>query len=219
MADLELGLIAVLSTVALSFFHQSETPVSNPQPISTQNNIPTINSLTPDLPSPHEAGSIVTWTADASDPDGDQIYYQFWLTGPSTLNLRIPQTRWSTSNIWTWATSMADLGSNTIEVEIRDGRRADPVKYDSDSYDGVKTANFVITPADASLVATGPLEIKTMNFKPGGSYKTKGGYFVGYIQGGQPKARPISGRNPVTEISKSMAKPLRSSWTVNWSKP
>jgi len=89
---------------------------------------PRLISLAPDKKSPQEAGSVVTWTAKAKDPDNDQISYRFFLNG-------YPVTKWLNDNSWVWTTTEADTGDNKIEVYVRDGKHAGPNGFDSNKVD------------------------------------------------------------------------------------
>jgi len=77
---------------------------------------PTISSLTADKTSPHEAGSAITWTAEATDADGDYLEYRFY------LDEEIVVQDWSTKSTWVWSTSDSDIGSHYVTVAVRDGR-------------------------------------------------------------------------------------------------
>ena len=99
--------------------------------ITRENRPPEASALTPNQPDPENAGSEIMWTADAYDPDGDTIYYRFWLKGPSTGNNWQDMTGWSSSNQWTWQTSAADIGTNKVNVWIRDAKHAGSGKWDS----------------------------------------------------------------------------------------
>jgi len=92
---------------------------------------PVITSLTPDKPSPQASGTQIKWTAVATDPDRDPIYYRFWLKGPSTGNTWQIVRDWSTSNTWTWSSDLGDAGDYTVFVYVRDGKHATPNSYDS----------------------------------------------------------------------------------------
>ena len=92
---------------------------------------PVITSLTPDKPSPQASGTAIKWTAAATDPDRDPIYYRFWLKGPSTGNTWQIVRDWSTSNTWTWSSDLGDAGDYTIFVYARDGKHAGANAYDS----------------------------------------------------------------------------------------
>jgi Leucine-rich repeat (LRR) protein len=93
---------------------------------------PVINSLTPDKTSPQELGTIVTWTANASDPDGDPMLFRFFLNDE-------PMTDWVKDNAWNWITIDANVGSNRIEVQVRDGKHAGP-----SGADVVKSTEFIL---------------------------------------------------------------------------
>ena len=85
-------------------------------------NQPPVNpTLTPDKPEPQPAGTAIEWTASAKDPDGDELYYRFWIKGPATGNTWMVMQNWSINNTWTWDTSDTDVGDTDISVWIRDG--------------------------------------------------------------------------------------------------
>lgn len=101
--------------------------------IAPLNQPPFINALDPAPNSPQMAGTNITWTADASDPDNDKIYYQYLLNGN-------PVTGWERQNEWTWPTSEKDIGNNTIEVLVRDKNHAG-----TSGSDDHKPASFTIS--------------------------------------------------------------------------
>ncbi|MFB3765111.1 MAG: hypothetical protein ACE14P_07665 [Methanotrichaceae archaeon] len=101
------------------------------------NSVAIIRSLTPDGPSPQEAGTIITWTAAVDQKD---LLFKFLLKGPATNNHFVEMTNWTASNVWIWNTTASDIGDSEIEVRVRDGKAiADP-----DSYDDRKDASFTI---------------------------------------------------------------------------
>ena len=107
----------------------------------------TITSLTPNKPSPQYAGTIVTWTAIASDQGNGPLFYRFLLKGPSTGNQWAEQTQWDSGYTWQWITTKADIGSNVVEVQARDGNQIGP-----NSFDDSETTRFEIkTPASIAL--------------------------------------------------------------------
>ncbi|MCJ7442940.1 MAG: tetratricopeptide repeat protein [Methanotrichaceae archaeon] len=118
---------------------------SEPEQIKT-NNPPSISSLKPDKQTPQSLGTVVTWTAEARDPDNDQILYRFFLNGQ-------PATIWTRDNLRAWDTTEANVGDNQIEVWIRDGKHAN-----QESYDDRKSASFTITASNQKTVI-GELEI------------------------------------------------------------
>jgi len=78
---------------------------------------PEMIGLTAQPGSPQEAGVSVTWTVNATDPDGDRILYRFLLDGE-------PMTDWIDDSSWSW--TAADPGSYRIEAQVRDGDHAGP---------------------------------------------------------------------------------------------
>jgi hypothetical protein len=92
--------------------------------IEAGNQPPLITSLTPVPGSPQAAGTIIKWTAWASDPENDQMVYQF------LLNDSIMQD-WSGSNVWTWRTSDSDVGIHHVDVRARDGKHSNKDRADS----------------------------------------------------------------------------------------
>jgi len=95
------------------------------------NQPPKLVSLQADRPSPQSTGTLVRWTAVASDPDGEPVLYKFWLKGPSTGNVWVVAQDWSTKNQWTWANAPSDAGAYSVYVYARDGKHAPATGYDS----------------------------------------------------------------------------------------
>ena len=105
------------------------------RPSTTSNQPPSMISLSPSVSSPHEVGASITWTAMATDPENDPIYYQFWLRGPGTGEEWQMVQDWSLilasrQNTWTWWAGEGDVGSSDIQVRIRDGLHADSSDMD-----------------------------------------------------------------------------------------
>lgn len=94
--------------------------------VSGTNERPKILYLKPDVEQPVEAGTAITWTADAEDPDADSLLYMFLLDDH-------PVTEWARAESWLWRTNQADVGSHRIEVRVRDGKHAGWGGYD-DNY-------------------------------------------------------------------------------------
>jgi protocatechuate 3,4-dioxygenase beta subunit len=105
------------------------------------NQPPALLSLKPDKPSPLSAGTPVRWTATASDPDREPIYFKFWLKGPSTGNAWKVVQDWSVKNQWIWASTGYDGGAYSVYVYARDGKH-NPDK----SYDSALGATFTLSP-------------------------------------------------------------------------
>ncbi|MCX6679658.1 MAG: hypothetical protein NTX42_04740 [Methanothrix sp.] len=99
--------------------------------IAKPNEKPSISDLSADKASPQETGSIVTWTAKASDSENDPILYRFFLN-------QLPTTDWQSSNKWSWT---AAEGEAQIEVQVRDGKHAE-----QDGFDDSKIATFTVSP-------------------------------------------------------------------------
>ena len=97
----------------------------------TPNQPPKLAALLPDKKNPQSAGTIVKWTATATDVNKDPILYRFWLNGPSTGNVWKAVSDWSTKNQWTWTNAPTDGGNYRIFVYARDGKHAPATGYDS----------------------------------------------------------------------------------------
>ena len=100
--------------------------------ITAPNQKPSITGFGPDKASPQDLGATVTWTAEASDPDGDPVLFRFFVGG-------LPVTDWQPQGQWTWTTSNANVGENQIEVQVRDGKHAE-----QDGFDDSRSASFTI---------------------------------------------------------------------------
>jgi uncharacterized membrane protein len=102
------------------------------------NNIPEVTALKADRSSPQARGSVITWTAIAVDPDGDEISYKFLANDKEVRE-------WSSSNSWVWDTSSVTPGEYRIMVQARDGRHAPENLFDS-----FKDAIITITIVDSN---------------------------------------------------------------------
>jgi hypothetical protein len=98
------------------------------------NSPPFLNYLTSNKTSPQDTGAIITWTADATDPDDDSVLYRFFLNDK-------PITDWATDNMWIWKTNDVDVETNRIEVQVRDGKHAD-----TSGLDDMRSAGFTLNP-------------------------------------------------------------------------
>ena len=105
-----------------------------PAPSPPPNRVPILQELKPSPASPQSSGTRITWTANATDPDNDQISYRFLLDGKES-------TDWSGSNSWTWNTQSVAPGSYKVEARIRDGKHAS-----GDSFDGAGNATLTLLP-------------------------------------------------------------------------
>lgn len=102
--------------------------------ISAPNQKPTLISLSSDKPNGATAGDPIIWTARASDPENDTIYYRFRLKGPSTNGQWIIKRDWGIQDSWCWQTCQRDMGlrnrNNFIRVEVRDENDEDENHFD-----------------------------------------------------------------------------------------
>ena len=89
--------------------------------ITPPNQPPYCACLMPDKSEPQPWRTKITWSACAIDPEGDPLWYRFWLRGPGTGNVWQEVKPWSTSNTWTWVPTFAERGDNDMKVDIRDG--------------------------------------------------------------------------------------------------
>ncbi len=107
--------------------------------LTLPNSLPEVPALKADRSSPQAIGSIITWKAEANDPDGDDVSYKFLADGKEVR-------KWSSSNSWVWDTSSAKPAEYKITVLVRDARHSS-----EDSFDSSKDAVFNITIADSNL--------------------------------------------------------------------
>ncbi len=116
--------------------------------LTQPNGIPEVTELKADRPSPQTAGSAITWTAIAADPDGDEIYYKFLVNDKEV-------GQWSPSNSWVWDTSSASPGEYRIKVLARDGRHSSEESFDSfkDEVMTIAVADSNQPPVLSSLVS------------------------------------------------------------------
>jgi hypothetical protein len=154
-------------------------PKPKPKP---QNQPPENPTLTPDRLSPELAGTTIKWTASATDPDGDTLYYQFRLKGPATGNSWAIKRDWNTAKTWTWYTTASDVGDTDISVWIRDGHHASKSSYDLKKtvYDHKITADKKRPTATIDSITPNPATQgdDTVRFK-GHGYDSDG-YIVDY---------------------------------------
>ena len=115
-----------------------KTPLNVPV---RSNEPPKLISLTSDKLNPQYTGTAITWTAEAKDPDGDRIFYKFFLNG-------WPVTDWTTDNVWATCVSREYVcenrtspneGDNQVEVRIIDDKHAA-----EDGFDDSKIESFIV---------------------------------------------------------------------------
>jgi hypothetical protein len=118
--------IAFLIIQVASFQSSAESAVPEP------NLPPTVDSLKPDQPTPQKIGAMITWRANASDPEGDTIYYRFLLNGPHTNGRNEVLRDWGKSSFWTWEPKEEDIGLSNIIVQARDDSHTDASNVNSE---------------------------------------------------------------------------------------
>jgi WD40 repeat protein len=141
-----------------------------------RNQPPILISLSPDIKSPQEDGSVITWEANASDSEGDRLLYQFLINGKA-------MTDWMSDNTWTWNAGKEYLGTNQIEVWVRDGKHVDADRFDDRavrdfeiSIEGYSTAPINNSPpiAKISYDIAEPTVEDTIMFDASDSYDNNG---------------------------------------------
>ena len=94
---------------------------------------PVITGLGTNLPSAQPVGATIRWAATASDPEGNPLFFRYWMRGPSTGGLWRMVRDWSTDPTWTWPTTPTDAGTSEIKVQVRDGLHSSPAGWDDDA--------------------------------------------------------------------------------------
>jgi S-layer protein (TIGR01567 family) len=111
---------------------------------------PKANSLTPDKTSPQKPGTVVTWTAEAIDPENDNISYKFVLNGFTARD-------WSPCNKWVWNNTTSYLGKNLIEIYVKDDVNAESSAY---------AEEYTIWPVNNNLEIRGEVAEKNSLWHP-----------------------------------------------------
>jgi Bacterial Ig domain/Fibronectin type III domain/NHL repeat len=92
----------------------------------------TISSITPSVSSA-VAGDTVTWTASAAGGSGS-YQYEFMRMGPDTGGTAIVAKAYGASNTWSWTTTSAMAGSNTISVYVKNSDGTGEVSSTAPAY-------------------------------------------------------------------------------------
>ncbi|HNX39134.1 MAG TPA: SdrD B-like domain-containing protein, partial [Methanothrix sp.] len=101
--------------------------------IVSLNQPPVVTSLASSLSSPQAVGATVWWKATSMDPEGNAVFYRYWIKGPATGYAWRLVRDWSTDPNWMWMTSSADAGSSEIQVQVRDGLHSSAAGWDDDA--------------------------------------------------------------------------------------
>ncbi|HQJ29468.1 MAG TPA: hypothetical protein PLG39_09010 [Methanotrichaceae archaeon] len=97
----------------------------------------TLQSLDPDKISPQVAGSVIVWTANTTNPNDEDLVYDFFLKGPATNGEIIEKTGWIAENSWTWNTSEDDIGENQVQVWVK--------RLGAGEAESIKAQNYTIS--------------------------------------------------------------------------
>ncbi|MGB9023585.1 MAG: hypothetical protein WCC94_09150 [Candidatus Bathyarchaeia archaeon] len=106
--------------------------------VTSHSRLPVTTGLLADKSSPQSIGATITFTATATDPDGDTVLYRFWMRKGSGSWTMVQD--WSSSNAYAWTPTQT--GGYQFIVWIRDGYHAGPALQDDWSFwtvSGVKS--------------------------------------------------------------------------------
>jgi len=113
-------------------------------------------------------GEVVVYYILASDPDGDEILYRFFLNGEPTTDWQSQTDLWGTaskesSNPLDVQIRDAVEGSNQFEVQIRDGKHAGPNGWDDRVYASFNVINVTeLSPPKAQSTDESALSVETL---------------------------------------------------------
>ncbi len=113
-----------------------------------------IDRLTPNAASPQKPGTAIVWTASATGPGNEPLFYDFLLRGPATDGLQTDKTGWIARNSWTWNTTNADAGENEIEVRIKYASSKDAIASKTGSFTISSTAQSGIAANDSGTASS-----------------------------------------------------------------
>lgn len=97
------------------------------------NELPSISSLAAVPACEATEEESVLLVGAASDPEGDSLSYRFLVSGPGTGGAWRDLSGWIARNAFTWRTQHADIGSNNIKCQVRDGKHAGPGGFDDEA--------------------------------------------------------------------------------------
>jgi len=117
------------------------------------NQLPVITGLYPSLASPRGIGTALEFICVASDPENDPLLYRFILTGPATDGKPKVARDWSGRNSWSWVPTLADVGENAVEVQVRDTKHAGAGGFDDHA-----VVSYTISPNTVPAISSVSLE-------------------------------------------------------------
>ncbi len=140
-------------------------------------------------PTTATAGSTVTLTASANGGSGS-YQYQFSRLGPDTGGTAVITQAWGTSSTWSWNTSSAMIGTNTITVSVKDSSGNTTTSSVDYSLASASTGNaYYISPSGSDSSGNGSINSPWLTWtyassklKPGDTLYARGGTY--YNQGG-----------------------------------
>jgi hypothetical protein len=129
--------------------------------VAKANKNATIQSINPDKASPQSPGATIVWKVVASNPNNENMLYDFWLLGHATGGLLTDETGWTSKSSWTWNTTDTDAGENQIEVRVMragsagiEDRKVQSYVIAANSQDGDTTEALDVTPIASSAAAS-----------------------------------------------------------------
>lgn len=179
----------------------------------------TIESISPDKPGPQSPGSVIVWTAAASNPNNEKMLYKFLLMGPATGGIVKDETGWVEGNSWTWTTTEADAGENQIEVQVTRAGSAGLEDSRTQSYiiGSANTNAGTVAPSTAVSTATSGIssstDTSTASSASTGTASTTSTATTTIAEDGHPESKtssPISDRPRVAPDERTAEVPTTS---------
>lgn len=165
----------------------------------------TIENLSPDKPGPQSPGSVIVWTAAASNPNNEKMLYRFLLMGPATDGAVKDETGWIEGNSWTWTTTESDIGENQIEVQV--------TRAGSSGLEDRRSQSYVIGTGNANAETVAPSSGVSTAPSSGIVSNTDTGTITPNVDDSHPESRtsePISDRPRVAPDERKVEVPTTS---------
>ena len=116
----------------------------------TTGNLPPKNAIIVLSKNPTVGSRIVVF-AYAEDPDGDDLYYKFFVKRGCCL---YEVKDWSKQNYWVWNVKRSDVNVNKVVVWVRDGKHSNIFSYDTKAYVYVNVVYENLPPKNLVLTAS-----------------------------------------------------------------